>query len=182
MEACGTVVQEVILKRIKEAKYFSAVFDETTDINTISQLSIVITYMFMGRKGTSILLSLLTTQEPKVTGELLGKLVSKKLKKVGLNVNLCVGIGTDGWSVMTSEKVGVVKEIQKEASNAFRCPCFNHALNLTISVSSCIVSIRNSIRVIKESIAFLTSSVKRRVVVDSICVRKIKKNFAKQDG
>jgi hypothetical protein len=90
-----------------------------------------------------------------------------------MNVNLCAGIGTDRCSVMTSEKVEAVKEIQKEASNAFRCPCFNHALNLTISVLSSVVSIRNSIGVIKEPIAFLTSSAKRKVVVDSICVRKI---------
>jgi hypothetical protein len=90
-------------------------------------------------------------------------------------VNLCVGIGTDRCSVMTSEKVGAVKEIQKEASNAFRCPCFNHALNLTISVSSSVVSIRNFIGVIKEPIAFLILLRNRRDVVDYICVRKIKK-------
>jgi siroheme synthase (precorrin-2 oxidase/ferrochelatase) len=77
---------------------------------------------------------------------------------------------------MTSEKLGAVKEIQKEALNAFCFPFFNHALNLTISVSSSSgLSIRNSIGVIKEIIAFLTSSAKRRVLVDSICVRKIKK-------
>jgi hypothetical protein len=94
-------------------------------------------------------------------------------------VNLCVGIGTDLCSVMTSEKVGAVKETQKEASNAFRRPCFNHALNLPISASSSVVSIRNSNGVIKETIAFLTSSAKRRVVVDSICVQKIKQTLRK---
>jgi hypothetical protein len=45
IEACGTVVREVILKRIKEAQFFSVVFDKTTDISTIPQLSIVITYV-----------------------------------------------------------------------------------------------------------------------------------------
>jgi hypothetical protein len=71
---------------------------------------------------------------------------------------------------------------QKEASNALRCPCFNHALNINFSVLSSVVSIQNSIRVIKETIAFLTSSAKQRVVVDSNCVRKIKKTLRNKMG
>jgi hypothetical protein len=41
---------------------------------------------------------------------------------------------------MTSEKVGAVTEIQKAASIAFRCPCFNHELK-NISVSTSVASI-----------------------------------------
>jgi hypothetical protein len=109
-------------------------------------------------------------------------LALKSFQDFGLNVNLCVGIGTDRCSVMTSEKVKAVKETQKKASNAFRCPCFNHVLNITISVSSSVVSIQNSIGAIKETIALLTSSAKQRVVVDSICVRKIKKTLRNKIG
>jgi KaiC/GvpD/RAD55 family RecA-like ATPase len=128
--------------------------------------------MFMGRKGTRILLSSLdsfqrprSSQEPKVTEELLGKLVLKKLKEFGWNVNLYVGIGTDNVRKSRGPKSNSKGSIERfSLSNAY----FNHALNLTISVSSSVVSIRNSIGVIKETIAFLTSSAKRRVVVDSI--------------
>jgi hypothetical protein len=93
--------------------------------------------MFMGIKGTRIFLSLLTftRQFSKIAKHLRNqkllenffKLVLKKLKEFGLDVNLCVGIGTDECSVMMWKKVGAVKAIQKEASNSFRCPCFNHA-------------------------------------------------------
>jgi hypothetical protein len=86
------VVREVILKRIKEAKYFSVVFDETTDISTISQLSIVITHVH-GKKRykdfvafiddhKAVLEDCETSQETKVAGELLGKLVLKKIKNL----------------------------------------------------------------------------------------------------
>jgi hypothetical protein len=105
------------------------------------------------------------SQEPKVTGELLGKLVLKKLKEFGSNVNLYVRIGTDDVRKSRGpERIskGIIERFS--LSNAY----FNDALNLTISVSSSVVSIRNSIGVIKETIAFLTSSAKRRVVVDSI--------------
>jgi hypothetical protein len=65
----------------------------------------------------------------------LGQLVLKRLKEFGLNLNFCVGIATDGCLVMTSENVGAVKEIQSEAINVVYCACYNHALNLSISVA-----------------------------------------------
>jgi hypothetical protein len=104
------------------------VFDKTTDISTIPEVSIAITYVY-GKKRYEDFVGFIDVhkvvfedreafQESKVTVKLLGKLVLKKLKEFGLNVNLCVEIGRDGCSVMTSEKLGAVKEIQKEASNA----------------------------------------------------------------
>jgi hypothetical protein len=50
-------------------------------------------------------------QEPKVSGKLLGQLVLKRFKEYVLNVDFYVYIGTDGYSVMTSEKVGAIKEV-----------------------------------------------------------------------
>jgi hypothetical protein len=66
----------------------------------------------------------------------LGKLVLKRLKHFGLNLESCVGIATYGCLVMTSEKVGAVQEVQSEASNAVYCGCYNHALNLSIAITS----------------------------------------------
>jgi hypothetical protein len=77
-------------------------------------------------------------QEPKLTGEVLGKLVLTTMKRIGLSVENCVGIGTDGCSVMASKVCGAVTTIQSAAINAVRCPCFNHALNLSLGkTSSC---------------------------------------------
>jgi hypothetical protein len=50
---------------------------------------------------------------------------------------------------------------------------YNHALNMTISVCPTVVSIQ--LEVIKETISFLTSSAKRRVVIDSIHEKIFKK-------
>ncbi|KAJ1530159.1 hypothetical protein ONE63_005090 [Megalurothrips usitatus] len=46
---------------------------------------------------------------------------------------------------MMSQLCGAVKEIQKEAKNAIRTPCFNHKLNLSISQSSKVPRIRNAV-------------------------------------
>jgi hypothetical protein len=37
-----------------------------------------------------------------ITGKMLEQIVLNRLRKTGLNLNKCVGIGTDGCSVMTS--------------------------------------------------------------------------------
>jgi hypothetical protein len=85
----------------------------------------------------------------------LEQLVLKRLQEFYLNVDCCVGVSTDGCSIMTSKKVGAVKEVRKKAGNTVYCACYNHALNLSISVSSTVLSIQNSIGVIKEAISFL---------------------------
>ncbi|KAG8180965.1 hypothetical protein JTE90_024714 [Oedothorax gibbosus] len=59
-----------------------------------------------------------------MTGEVVGQIVLRLLKKFGLPLNPCVGIGTDGCS-MISEVRGAVSEIQKEAKNALKTPCYN---------------------------------------------------------
>jgi hypothetical protein len=91
------------------------------------------------------------------------------LREFDLNVDFCVGVAPDGCSVTTSQKVGAVKE---EARNAVNCACYNHALNLPISVFSTVLSIRHS-HVIKEAISFLTFSAKCSVIVNSILEQKI---------
>lgn len=92
--------------------------------------------------------------EPKLTGELLGKIVIKIMTKVGLNLDNCIGISTDGCSVMVSTLKGAVQYIQKFTKHGVYCPCNNHALNLSISKSSTVQDIRNSVGIMQQVISF----------------------------
>ncbi|XP_025405608.1 52 kDa repressor of the inhibitor of the protein kinase-like, partial [Sipha flava] len=104
-------------------------------------------------------------EEISITGKMLGQIVLNQLRKMGLNLNKCVGIGTDGCSVMTSEICGAVAEIIKSSPNARRCPCYNHSLNISISKSSKVQSIRNLVGIIKEVVRFFSMSAKRTVIL-----------------
>lgn len=104
-------------------------------------------------------------EEISITGKTLGQIVLNQLREMGLNLNKCVGIGTDGCSVMTSEVCGAVAEIIKSSPNARRCPCYNHSLNISISKSSKVQSIRNLVGIIKEVVGFFSVSAKRTVVL-----------------
>lgn len=104
-------------------------------------------------------------EEILITGKMLGQIVLNQLREMGLNLNKCVGMGTDGCSVITSKVCGAVSEIIKSSPNARRCPCYNHSLNISISKSSKVQSIRNLVRIIKEVISFFSVSAKRTIVL-----------------
>lgn len=67
--------------------------------------------------------------ELKITGEILGDTVIKLLHELKLNLDYCVGIGTDGCSVMVFE---IRDAIQKICKVRILRPFSNHVLNLSI--------------------------------------------------
>lgn len=60
--------------------------------------------------------------EPKLSGERLGNIVLSLINKLALDINKCVGVGTDSCSVIASEVKGAVSEILKEAVHTVRFP------------------------------------------------------------
>ncbi|CAG9822191.1 unnamed protein product [Phaedon cochleariae] len=123
IECCKEILS-VIVKKIGDAKYYSIMFDETTDIAHVSQMSIVIRYL-EGNNVREDFVSFIDchsenyelspdTLEPVLNGTILGKTVIKQVQKFGLPLENCVGICTDGCSVMTSKQQGAVQEAQKK--------------------------------------------------------------------
>jgi len=73
----------------------------------------------------------------------------------------CVGIATDGCSVMAYTVRGAVKYMQSNATpNAVYSPCFHHCLNLLISKSSSVMAIKSFVGIIKETVKFFNMSAK----------------------
>lgn len=191
IECCKNFIIEKIINEVNESKFYSIIFDETTDISHVSQMSLILRYVhnnivkenfvafidchsYWYSASASIEENEInnttknSTFEPKLTGDILGDIVVKILQHLNLDPLNCVGIGTDGCSVMTSTLKGAVQKIQSYALNAFHCPCSNHALNLSISKSSSVQEIRNSIGLMKEVIAFFHMSSKRNYVIKTI--------------
>lgn len=176
IECCGDEIRDEILRRIHEAKYWSVMFDETTDSSHRAQITLIVRYFwkdeiredfikFIDAYESAAALNGEEVRENKLNGKTLGEIVLQNMKDLGLDLKLCVGIGTDGASVMTSENAGSVKHIQKEAVNAKRLPCYNHALNNSISKSNKIQSIKNAIGIMKEVIHFYNQSSKRNAIM-----------------
>lgn len=103
-----------IVKEIQQAKYFSIMIDETTDISKLEQVSLVIRYTddqlnvherFMGFQRTTAM-----------TGEALFYLLLEWLKKLDLDVKNIVAQSYDGASAMRGEYKGVAARLKEVAS------------------------------------------------------------------
>ncbi|CAH1973084.1 unnamed protein product [Acanthoscelides obtectus] len=103
--------------------------------------------------------------EPKLTGQILAQTVKHFIKTNNLDSKLCVSIGTDTCNLMLGEQKGAVMELQKCLPKALKSPCANHALNLSISKSSSVQAVRNTVGIMKEVIAFFKASAKRNTVL-----------------
>jgi len=94
----------------------------------------------------------------------LGHVVVDIAKECGLDLQRCVGAGTDNCLVMTSETKGAVQEIKKEAPLLERNPCMNHALNSSLGKSCNVPACRNAMSAMKEVIQFAHNSAKKQGV------------------
>jgi hypothetical protein len=206
ISCCGKEISEKILTNVRASRYYSILFDETTDVSHLSQLSLTLRYVYDGnihedfvsfvdafaelvnakhkneyesdeedwkeaRKLLTAEEALDETSTPRelsLTGKAIGQIVLSQLKKrLKLPLERCIGIGTDGCAVMLSEVRGAATEVQKEAKNAVKTPCYSHKLNNSISRSSKVPAIRDAVAVMKEVIAFFKSHPKRKTVLMS---------------
>jgi len=113
-----------VCERVKQSKFYSVIFDETTDISKISQLITVIRYVYKNEVYEDFVEFLDCHQEnykntggevePKMTGEIIGNPFLSILDKLDLPFGKFVGITTDGCSVMLSEKCGAVKTLKQK--------------------------------------------------------------------
>jgi len=72
--------------------------------------------------------------EPILSGKVLGKIaINAVTEGLGLNMDNCVAVSTDGCSVMMSEARGAEAEILKVAKHAVKTPCGSHILNNSLS-------------------------------------------------
>ncbi|XP_071054720.1 52 kDa repressor of the inhibitor of the protein kinase-like [Onthophagus taurus] len=175
INCCGDEILNSTIEKIKKSKYYSIIFDETTDISHKSQMSLIVRYVDENCKICGDFLGFLDchqenydfTHEPLLTGKILGQTVIAFVNRICLPVHNCVGIGTDTCSVMLSDTKGAVSEIRETLINAIASPCYNHSLNLSISKATNVQAIRNTMGTIKETIAFFNSSAKGTKLLSS---------------
>ena len=97
----------------------------------------------------------IVNEEPSITGIVLGKVVISICKRLGLDMQNCVSIGTDGASLLTSKEKGAVKFIKEKSSTlATHSYCLSHLINLCVSNSTSIPSAEFVIETINKICSF----------------------------
>jgi hypothetical protein len=131
IELMGNAVRQHIIDEIRQAKYFSMMFDTTPDLAHREQMSEVIRYVHIHETNVEIKESFIDFFEiHEKTSEALATEILSKLDADGLRVEDCRGQTYDNAAVMAGRRTGVQTRIREKNPRALYVPCDSHSLNL----------------------------------------------------
>ena len=127
----GSNVRSTVIDAVKNAKYFTIIFDSTPDISNVDQMSQILRYVDI-RDGTVVVKESFVDFYPLdgKTAAVLTEQILEKIKNDGLNLEDCRGQGYDNAATMAGIHTGVGKRISDIHPKAVFVPCTNHSLNL----------------------------------------------------
>ncbi|XP_051798030.1 uncharacterized protein LOC127531856 [Acanthochromis polyacanthus] len=120
-----------LMSDIGDAQY-SLVIDESTDITSVKQLCVVIRYFSVKRnKIVSTFLGMINLDGE--TAEAIASTLTSFLQSVGLDMKKCMGLGTDGCSVMVGKRNSVYTHLLQKNPNLQLLKCVCHSIQLCVS-------------------------------------------------
>ncbi|XP_067213479.1 zinc finger MYM-type protein 1-like [Linepithema humile] len=149
------------LAKIKKAKYFSIIIDETSDITRFEQVSFSIRIVLDDMTIEEIFMGFYET--PSTTAEILFNIVKDILARFDLDIHNLRGQCYDGAANVSGRITGLQARIKESEPRALYVHCNAHNLNLVVQDGmQCISSVKNFIGVVKELINFIRDSPKRQ--------------------
>ena len=99
--------------------------------------------------------NVMKTEEPKLTGSVIGRAIVKILEDNSLSSDAAIGQSYDGASVMSSVAVGTCAVVKEVCLNAEYYHCSAHTLNLTLVHACELPSVRDMVATVKKVTTFL---------------------------
>ncbi|KAL4154001.1 hypothetical protein QTP88_001834 [Uroleucon formosanum] len=140
---CGKIIQDQLVNKINQAKCFSVLVDETTDVSRVEQLSLCVRYL---------------DNNLNIEKNEINNYVLKENFLQFVPVNSTTGQNLATVILVTLKILSVIREVHPAALYVH---CSAHSLNLALAHSSNIYHIRNCIGTIKSVENFIKISVKR---------------------
>ena len=128
---CAAEARSLIVDQVKEAKYFTIIADEVSDVSNKEQVALAVRYTHCDGSIQEKFVDFKPAE--RTTGVVLAKVIQSALESYGLDLNDCRGQAYDGASNMSSSGAGVQGIITRQFPKALYVHCSAHALNLVIS-------------------------------------------------
>ena len=173
LEAIGVFFQKRIVHEVKEARFFSLLADETTDVSIKEQLTICLRYV----RDDSICERFFAFREATdLTGGGLAAQLLATLTDAGIPVSGMVGQGYDGAAAMSGHKSGVQKHIRERCPAAMYVHCISHCLNLCLMKAGQVTGIKKAVTLMHEIAVFYQDSNKRTKNLQEAIEQKCKES------
>lgn len=154
ISCCGEFILSELVNEITEAKLFSVLADEATDISNKSQLPIVIRYVkSTDSKAKEAFVGFIELEE-RPTGRAIATAVVDLVTSLGLDMANCRGQCYDGAGNMAGRVNGAAKLILNDYPKAEFTHCRSHALNLAVMKGCKVQTVKNMLNVVGDLTRF----------------------------
>lgn len=167
IDCCGAVVTEKILDQVKRNKFFSILGDEVSDTSFKEQFSLVLRYVDNNFDIREDFVRFIHCKEGLSGADLSAALLNCVENDLNLDISKCRGQGYDGAGAVAGHINGLSSHVLRVNPKALYVHCHNHRLNLCVSSSCNILSVRNVFDKVKEISYFFNLSSTRQNVLES---------------
>ena len=164
IEICGDIIRDKILAKIRQARYYSVIADEATDVSNDEQLSISIRYVDDGTP-TEVFVAFYECITG-VTGRAIADNILLKLSKWQLELEHLRGQAYDGAEAMAEKSKGAASHIITKQPKALFTHCASHRLNLCVVKCCSIREINNMMESAGKISRFFNNSPKRQLALE----------------
>ena len=173
ISCCADVINESIVREIREAKFYSILADEVRDCSNKEQMPLIIRFVDQKGEIQERFIKFIHCDTGLSGKALMEKVVHCITQELKLEMKNCRGQCYDGAGNMAGKFSGLSSRILSHNPLALYTHCSSHRLNLCVAASCKIQNVRNMMDSVTKISNFFNSSPKRHQLLERMVKKYI---------